>query len=184
MISEWLSRVGSSVPRGFSRYYILSILDQEPCTGKQIIDQAVQQSQGIWKPSPGLDYPLLGRLLDEKLIEENNDGRYKLTEKGKTTTQDISKVGDIVRKQLDVLFRLGSVGRFAAADVMVRMSFMGAILTSNAKSMTEQEIAKYRQFLRSELKALDGQATESESAESQDEDPSVQEQGGQEIKIS
>ncbi len=184
MISEWLSCVGSSVPRGFSRYYILSLLGWEPCTGKQIIDQAVQQSQGIWKPSPGLDYPLLGRLLDEKLIEENNDGRYKLTEKGKTTTQDISKVGDIVRKQLDVLFRLGSVGRFAAADVMVRMSFMGAILTSNAKSMTEQEIAKYRKFLRSELKALDGQAPESESAESQDEDPNVQEQDGQEIKIS
>lgn len=184
MMSEWLSRVGSSVPRGFSRYYILSILNREPCTGKQIIDQAVQQSQGAWKPSPGLVYPLLGRLFDEGLIEENDDGKYKLTEKGKTTAQDISKIGDIVRKQMDVLFRLGSVGQFAAADVVERMSFLGAILTSNAKSMTEQEIAKYRKFLLTELKMLDGHVDESEHAESRnDEDASVQKQDGQKITI-
>lgn len=50
-------------------------------TGKEIIDYAVQQSNGIWKPSPGLIYPLLGRLLDEGLIEEDKDGKYQLTKK-------------------------------------------------------------------------------------------------------
>ena len=70
MISEWFQRVGSSVPRGFSRYFILELLKEKTYTGKEIIDYAVEQSNGIWKPSPGLIYPLLGRLLDEKLIEE------------------------------------------------------------------------------------------------------------------
>ena len=83
MISEWFQRVGSSVPRGFSRYFILELLKKTPHTGKEIIDYAVKQSNGIWKPSPGLIYPLLGRLLDEGLIEETKDGKYQLTKKGK-----------------------------------------------------------------------------------------------------
>ena len=67
MIASWLDRVGSVVPRGFSRYFILELLKKKPHTGKEIIDSAVKQSDGIWKPSPGLIYPLLGRLLDEGL---------------------------------------------------------------------------------------------------------------------
>ena len=158
MISEWLMRVGSSVPRGFSRYYILGLLQSDPCTGKQIMDRAAEQSRGAWKPSPGLVYPLLGRLLDEGLIEETEDGRYQLTEKGRVTAQDINKINDIVRKQLDVLFRLGNLGRFVATDVIERMISMGTVLSSNAMSMTQEETARYRKFLLSELKALDEQA--------------------------
>ncbi|NOQ44177.1 MAG: PadR family transcriptional regulator, partial [Nitrosopumilus sp.] len=114
MISEWFQRVGSSVQRGFSRYFILELLKKTPHTGKEIIDYAVKQSNGIWKPSPGLIYPLLGRLLDEGLIEETKDGKYQLTKKGKDTASDVDKVNDIVKKQLEVLFRLGNVGRFVA----------------------------------------------------------------------
>ena len=94
MISEWFQRVGSSVPRGFSRYFILELLKKKPHTGKQIIDYAVEQSQGIWKPSPGLIYPLLGRLLDEGLIEETSDGRYQITKKGKDTAEDVDKINN------------------------------------------------------------------------------------------
>ena len=70
MQSEWFQRVGSSVPRGFSRHFILETLKKKPHTGKEIIDFAIKQTEGKWKPSPGLIYPLLGRLLDEKLIQE------------------------------------------------------------------------------------------------------------------
>ena len=87
MVQDWFQRVGSSVPRGFSRYFILELLKKKNRTGKEIIDYAIEQSNGIWKPSPGLIYPLLGRLLDEKLIEESNDGRYRLTKKGSETIQ-------------------------------------------------------------------------------------------------
>ncbi len=65
MFEKWAQRVGSAVPRGFSRYYILQQLEKMPHTGKEIIDSAIEESAGEWKPSPGLIYPLLGRLLDE-----------------------------------------------------------------------------------------------------------------------
>ena len=156
MISEWFQRVGSSVPRGFSRYFILELLKEKTYTGKEIINYAVEQSNGIWKPSPGLIYPLLGRLLDEKLIEEAKDGRYQLTKYGLDTAQDVDKINDIVKKQLDVLFRLGNVGRFVALDLLEKISSMGSILSSNMTSMTDEETQKYRQFLQDELNKMDG----------------------------
>ena len=154
MISEWFQRVGSSVPRGFSRYFVLELLKNTPHTGKDIINYAVKQSNGIWKPSPGLIYPLLGRLLDEGLIEETKDGKYQLTKKGKDTATDVDKVNDIVKKQLEVLFRLGNVGRFVALDLLEKIAAMGSILSSNFANMTDEETSKYKQFLESELKKV------------------------------
>ena len=155
MISEWFQRVGSSVPRGFSRYFILELLKEKTYTGKEIIDYAIEQSNGIWKPSPGLIYPLLGRLLDEKLIEETKDGRYQLTKYGSETAQDVDKINDIVKNQLDVLFRLGNVGRFVALDLLEKISSMGSILSSNLTNMTDEETQRYRQFLQDELNKMD-----------------------------
>ena len=165
MISAWLQRVGSSIPRGFSRYYILEVLKKKPHTGKEIIDVAVKQSEGIWKPSPGLIYPLLGRLLDEGLIEETNSGKYQITRKGRSTSDDLDAVNDIVKKQLDVLFRIGNVGRFAAMDILERISNMGALLSSNVANMTKDETTKYKKFLESELKKLEKQTSNKKAKE-------------------
>ncbi len=157
MISQWFQRVGSSIPRGFSRYYILEVLKEKPHTGKEIIDKAFEQSEGIWKPSPGLIYPLLGRLLDEDLIEETKAGKYQITRKGKATANDLESINEIVKKQLDVLFRIGSLGRFVAMDVLERISSMGALLSSNVSNMTKEETSKYRKFLESELRKMEKQ---------------------------
>jgi DNA-binding PadR family transcriptional regulator len=165
MISEWFQRVGSSVPRGFSRYFILELLKKKEQTGKEIIDYAVEQSNGIWKPSPGLIYPLLGRLLDEGLIQETKNGKYQLTEKGVETAHDVDKVNDIVKKQLDVLFRLGNVGRFVAMDLLEKISSMGSILSSNVGNMTSEETEKYRKFLQEELKKIDAKKPEKKGKE-------------------
>ena len=159
MISEWFQRVGSSVPRGFSRYFILELLKSKSHTGKEIINYAVEQSNGIWKPSPGLIYPLLGRLLDEGLIEETEDGRYQLTQKGLETAQDVDKINDIIKKQLDVLFRIGNVGRFVAMDLLEKVFTIGSVLSSNISNMTEEETEKYRKFLQDELNKINEKET-------------------------
>lgn len=155
MSSNWFQRVGSSIPRGFSRYFILEVLKNKSHTGKEIIDYAVEQSDGIWKPSPGLIYPLLGRLSDENLIEETKDGKYQLTKKGMNTALDLDKINDIVRKQLDVLFRLGNVGRFVAMDLLEKMFTISSILGCNFANMTNEETQKYKKFLESELKKIE-----------------------------
>ena len=155
MISDWFQRVGSSVPRGFSRYYILELLQKKPHTGKEIIDTAIKQSGGRWKPSPGLIYPLLGRLLEEELIEEAKNGKYQVSKKGKNTLNDLESFNDIIRKQLDTIFRVGNVGKFVAMDVLERVTILGNLLSSNVEKMTKSEAEKYRKFLESELKKID-----------------------------
>ena len=155
MISQWFQRVGSSIPRGFSRYYILELLKKNPHTGKEIIDNATKESEGNWKPSPGLIYPLLGRLLDEGLIEETKDGKYQITKKGRSTAEDVEKINDVVKKQLEVLFRLGNIGKFVAMDILEKVTAMGSLLSSNASNLTKEETEKYKKFLKSELQKME-----------------------------
>ena len=159
MISDWIKRVGSSIPRGYSRYFILELLKKKPHAGKEIIDHATEQSGGIWKPSPGLIYPLLGRLLDEGLIEEIKDGKYQITKKGKATAEDVEKINDVVKKQLEVLSRLGNLGKFVAMDIIEKIASMGALLSTNASNMTKNETERYRKFLKSELERLGEKTT-------------------------
>jgi DNA-binding PadR family transcriptional regulator len=157
MLSDWFSRVGSVIPRGFSRHYILGLLKEQSMTGKQIIDKAILQSDGKWRPSPGLIYPLLGRLLEEGLIDEIDNGKYKITGKGLEIAADIDSVHNILQKQLDVMLRVGNIGKFMAKDLIDRMSTIGSTLSSNLDRMTEQERNKYKQFLMTELNKLDEQ---------------------------
>ena len=162
MIGDWIQRVGSSIPRGFSRFFILELLKKKSYTGKQIIDSATKQSDGKWKPSPGLIYPLLGRLLDDGLISEDKDGKYRIPKKGRKTTDDLQTINEIVKNQLDVLFRLGSVGRFVILDMLERLSVIGSLLSENAAQMTKEEIKKYEKFLKSELAKMEKMSNERE----------------------
>jgi len=163
MLSQWFSRVGSAIPRGFSRHYILGLLKVQPMTGKEIIDKAIVQSGGKWRPSPGLIYPLLGRLLEEGLIDETDNGRYKITTKGMEMSSDIESVHNIMQKQLDVVLRVGNVGKFMALDLIDRISAVGAALSSNLDRMTVQERNKYKDFLITELNKLEGRENSKEN---------------------
>jgi DNA-binding PadR family transcriptional regulator len=164
-----MSRVGSSIPRGFSRRYILDLLTvtEHSLTGKEIIDKAIVQSQGKWRPSPGLIYPMLGRLLDEGLIIESDNGRYKITQKGLDMATDLQSVNNIFEKQVDVMSRIGNVGKFMAMDLIDRLSTIGSTLSSNFDKMTEDEKKKYKQFLQNEMRKLDEQESTTTSSSGQ-----------------
>jgi DNA-binding PadR family transcriptional regulator len=129
-------------------------------TGKEIIDKAILQSEGKWRPSPGLIYPMLGRLLEEGLISETDNGRYRITTKGVDMAADIQSVQNILQKQFEVMLRVGNVGKFMARDLIDRVSALGSALSSNLDRMTEQEKNKYKEFLQSELQKLDKQQHE------------------------
>ena len=165
MISEWFSRVGSAIPRGFSRHYILALLKEQPMTGKEIIDRATVQSEGKWKPSPGLIYPLLARLVGDGLVTEDKDGRYHVTKKGIEITSDLESVGNIFKRQLDVMLRVGSVGKFVAMDVIDKVAAVGSALSSNLEAMTLEERNKYKAFLQSELRKLEQQDAKNKETE-------------------
>ena len=154
MFREWTQRVGSAVPRGFYRYYILQQLNAEPHTGKEIIDSAVEASSGEWKPSPGLIYPLLGRLLDEGLIEESKNGKYQITDDGKRILTEMKNWKMNMQDQMKTLKTMMDLGKFMGMDVLERITILGNLLSSNVEKMTERETTKYKKFLESELKKV------------------------------
>jgi DNA-binding PadR family transcriptional regulator len=126
-------------------------------TGKEIIDKAIVQTGGKWKPSPGLIYPLLGRLLGEGVIEEHENGRYRVTKKGISISSDIKSAHNIIQKHLEVVLRIGNMGRFMTMDLIDRLSAIGSTLSSNLDRMTEEEKNKYKEFLVNELNKLSKQ---------------------------
>ena len=154
MFEQWAQRVGSAIPRGFSRYYILKQLQKMPHTGKEIINSAVEESDGKWKPSPGLIYPLLGRLLDEGLIEETEDGKYQITDEGKTISKDLEVFNKNMKEQRDTVMKMANVGKFMAMDILERVTILGNLLSSNVSNMTNHEVEKYKKFLKSELEKI------------------------------
>ena len=154
MFREWTQRVGSAVPRGFSRYYILQQLNKQPHTGKEIIDSAVEASSGDWKPSPGLIYPLLGRLLDEGLIEESKNGKYQITKDGEHILVDMQVWKSDMQNQMDTVNKLVAMGKFMGMDVLERITILGNVLSTNASNMTNHEVEKYKKFLESELQKV------------------------------
>jgi DNA-binding PadR family transcriptional regulator len=125
-----------------------------PHTGKEIINSAVEESDGKWKPSPGLIYPLLGRLLDEGLIEETKDGKYQITDKGKTISQDLEVFNKNMKEQLDTVMKMANIGKFMAMDVLERVTILGNLLSSNVSKMTNHEVEKYKKFLQAELEKI------------------------------
>ena len=105
---------------------------------------------------------LLGRLLGEGLITETDNGRYQITKKGLDIAADVDSVHNIVQKQLDVMLRVGNIGRFMAKDLIDKASTIGSTISSNLDRMTEEERNKYRDFLLAELRKLGEQKNSSE----------------------
>jgi DNA-binding PadR family transcriptional regulator len=102
-----LSKIGGSIPRGFSRRYILQFIKQHPMiTAKEIVDMAIEQSEGRWKPSPGYIYPMIWKLLNKGLISEVDKGRYSLTKQGMKLLSDIDWAYNLLEKKEYVITRI------------------------------------------------------------------------------
>ncbi len=74
------------VRRGDVRTAVLSLLNEEPRNGYQMIEEICRRSGGIWRPSPGSVYPALQQLEDEGLVQGEESGgsrTYRLTDDGR-----------------------------------------------------------------------------------------------------
>ena len=158
-----LSRVRSKVPRGFTRFYALYLIDEKPKTGKEIMDEAGKRSEGEWRPSPGLIYPLLGRLIKDELIEENQYGKFQITNKGKEKLEQHEQLQEQLDKQLKLVMKLG-LSMFKKGKMLVEES-MDRILS--VTSRIKEQVGKgsiefqrkfysnYKNFLESELQKIE-----------------------------
>ena len=142
--------------------------------------EAEKQSEGEWIPSPGLIYPLLGRLLKDNLIEENDDGKFIITEAGIDALAQHSKLQEQLEKQLSLVHKLGlsaySTGKLLVEDSMDRiMGLVGVVKDRVSDSSVELQgkfDEKYRIFLVNELEKMNNSQNESKLEEDEESEPS------------
>lgn len=132
MISYWSSKVGNSIPRGYSRRYILGLLRQYPMlTTKEIIDKVIEHSEGKWRPRPGLIYRMVGKLLAERLVNEVDNGKYLVSKKGIDMLRDIESARNILQKQIDILYRVSNIIKLIIDRLYTTGSVLNPILNKN-----------------------------------------------------
>jgi DNA-binding PadR family transcriptional regulator len=158
-----MAKVRNSIPRGFTRFYTLHLISERPLTGKEIIIEAEKRSEGEWIPSPGLIYPLLGRLLRDGLITENDEGRFVITEEGLLALDDRVKLQEQFERQYKLVTKLGlnmlTKGKMIAEESLDRIVAFTSIIKDRVKDgsadFQDRFNEKYHEFLRSELKKLE-----------------------------
>ena len=94
-------------------------------TTKETIGKAIEHSEGRWRPSPGLIYDMLGKLLAEGLIKEMDNGRYSVTNKGIDMLTDIESASNILQKQIDILSQISNVVKLGTG----KLSNTGLVLS-------------------------------------------------------
>jgi len=83
-------------------------------TAKEIVDMAIEQSEGTWKPSPGYVFPMNWKLLDKGLISEVDNGRYSLTRQGMKLLLDIDWIYNLLEKKEYVRPRIKNSAKLIA----------------------------------------------------------------------
>ena len=151
------------MPRGFTRIYVLRLLKERPMTGKEIIEESEKRSGGEWRPSPGLIYPLLGRLVREGLIEEVEGGRFAITPKGERALEQYLPLQDQLWKQIRLVTKLGlsaiTTGKLLAEEALNRLMLLSEvvhdIVRESSKGVRRNLYDRYKEFLKSELQRLE-----------------------------
>jgi DNA-binding PadR family transcriptional regulator len=75
--------MGRRTKRGLP-HMVMYLLSSSPKNGVELMDGVQTITRGWWRPTPGSIYPLLREMSDQGLVKKLEDGRYELTEKGKS----------------------------------------------------------------------------------------------------
>lgn len=158
-----MAKVKSSVPRGFTRFYALHLLNEKPMTGKEIMEEAERRSEGAWSPSPGLIYPLLGRLHRDGLIEEGDRGKFVITPEGVKALDQHSKFQRQLERQFSLVQKLGlsmfTAGKLLAEESMDRILSVTYVMkdrvSKGSSDLQDRFYRNYKVFLESELEKLE-----------------------------
>ncbi|HEY1531456.1 MAG TPA: PadR family transcriptional regulator [Galbitalea sp.] len=107
---------------GHLRLYLLSLLDESPKHGYELIQALGDRFGGTYVPSAGTIYPRLAKLEEEGLVSKSADGRktvYSITDAGRAELSDREgELGGIEDEVTDSVRRLADEVRSSVNDAM------------------------------------------------------------------
>lgn len=107
---------------GHLRLYLLSLLDESPKHGYELIQALGERFGGTYVPSAGTIYPRLAKLEEEGLVSKSADGRktvYSITDAGRAELHEREgELGGIEDEVTDSVRRLADEVRTSVNDAM------------------------------------------------------------------
>ena len=79
----WPFRFAMRNKRGLP-HMVVYLLSSSPKNGVELMDGVESITRGWWRPTPGSIYPLLKEMSDQGIVKKKDDGKYELTEKGRS----------------------------------------------------------------------------------------------------
>jgi DNA-binding PadR family transcriptional regulator len=166
---------------GHLRLYLLSLLDESPKHGYELIQALEDRFGGTYVPSAGTIYPRLAKLEEEGLVSKEADGRktvYSITDAGRAelhareaelggiedeVTDSVRRLADEVRTSVNAAMKslradLAAAARDARADAhdtgrTIRTDY-NTVHGASRANLQDAEFAlqSFRQQIRSELR--------------------------------
>jgi DNA-binding PadR family transcriptional regulator len=164
---------------GQLRLYLLSLLDERPMHGYDLIQALSARFGGTYAPSAGTIYPRLGKLEEDGLVTKENDGRrtvYAITEAGRAElaarqwelagledhlSDSVRRLADEVRSSVNDAMRSlrADLGAAAASGRTEAAASARAEATDDPRvqarirlAAAEAHLADFRSRLRSDLR--------------------------------
>lgn len=165
---------------GHLRLYLLSLLDERPMHGYDLMQALADRFGGTYVPSAGTIYPRLGKLEEEGLVTKTVDGRktvYAITDAGRAelasraaeldgiendVTDSVRRLADEVRASVNSAMRtLRADLASAARDARTEATAAGRtidpedvrLVSRNTLHEAEVVLHEFRHNVRSELRA-------------------------------
>lgn len=121
-------------------HMVMYLLNSSPKNGVELMDGVQTITRGWWRPTPGSIYPLLKEMSDQGLLKKLDDGRYELTEKGRSEASGLfggaaegpQTMGDAVEQAYNSLSYaqdLSRSGRGNAAQHRAKLRDIAAIVS-------------------------------------------------------
>ena len=143
---------------GSLRLYLLSLLDESPKHGYELIQALTDRSGGTYSPSAGTIYPRLAKLEEEGLVTKTSDGRktvYEITEAGRAElaarageldgiedqlTDSVRRIADEVRSGVTAAMKSLRADLASAAREAKQSAKPGPSWTSAAEESADQKV--------------------------------------------
>lgn len=119
---------------GQLRLYLLSLLEDGPRHGYELITALSDRFGGLYRPSAGTVYPRLARLQEDGLVARTQEGRtatYALTDRGRQELRD--RRADLVALEHDVARSVRELAAQVRTDVVGSMAGLRAELAAAAQ---------------------------------------------------
>jgi DNA-binding PadR family transcriptional regulator len=133
---------------GHLRLYLLSLLDESPKHGYELIQALEDRFGGTYVPSAGTIYPRLAKLEEEGLVSKAADGRktvYSITDAGRAELRARSaELGGIEDEVTDSVRRLADEVRTSVNAAMKSLRADLAAAARDARADAEESVSTFR----------------------------------------